>query len=81
MTTLSPDSFKRELLAALPRARRFAFGLAGSAEAADDLMQQACERALSRWAQLKPGTRLDRWLFSIVSSIWKNELRSIAIRR
>ena len=81
MAEPSSERFKRELVSSLPRARRLALGLTGSHEAADELLQRACERALSRWQQWVPGTHLDRWLFSIVSSIWKNELRSDAIRR
>lgn len=50
----------------LPRLRRFARGLAGSREAGDDLLQQACEKALARLDQFERGTRLDRWMFKIV---------------
>ncbi len=42
---------------------------------AEDVLQATCERALARHAQFKPGTRMDSWLFSIMHSIWKNEVR------
>lgn len=38
-------------------------------------------RALERAAQFKSGTRLDRWLFAILHSVWLNEVRSQLIRR
>jgi len=59
----------------LPRLRRFAVGLTGSREAADDLVQAACERALSRLHQWTPGTRLDSWMYRITQTLWISELR------
>lgn len=38
-------------------------------------------RALERAEQFTPGTRLDRWLFSILHSVWLNEVRAQLIRR
>ena len=64
-----------EILALLPRLRRFAVGLTGSREAADDLVQAACERALSRLHQWTPGTRLDSWMYRITQTLWISELR------
>lgn len=37
--------FKFELIAVLPRPRRHALARSGSTDAADDLVQAACERA------------------------------------
>lgn len=39
-----------------------------------------CLRAIERSDQFQTGTRLDRWLFAILRSIWLNELRSRRIR-
>ena len=44
-------------------------------------MQAACVRALERAEQFQQGTNLDRWVFTILSSIWKNQLRANAIRQ
>ena len=33
-------------------------------------------RAIERADQFAPGTRLDRWLFAILRSIWLNEIRA-----
>ena len=70
---LSP--FATELVALLPRLRRYAMTLARSASEADDLAQASCERALKAQAQFQEGTRLDAWLFSIARNLWIDALR------
>src|SRR5580704_12334143 len=74
-------SINDQLIAVLPRLRRFARGLAGSAVEADDLVQAACERALTRQHQFQEGTRFDSWMFRIVQTIWIDQLRARDIRR
>lgn len=69
------DSFRNELVALLPRLRRFAWALAGNPAAADDLVQTACIRALSSSDQWQPGTRLDSWMFRILQNLWIDERR------
>lgn len=71
---------RHDLVALLPRLRRFAYSLAGTLDEADDLVQAACERALSRLDQFKPGTRLDSWMFRIVQSIWIDRMRASSRR-
>jgi len=39
------QTVRQEMLAMLPRLRRFAYGLTGSVDGGDDLVQSACERA------------------------------------
>jgi RNA polymerase sigma-70 factor, ECF subfamily len=77
---MSP-SFSDQLIAVLPRLRRFARGLAGTAAEADDLVQAACERALARAHQFQEGTRFDSWMFRIVQTIWIDQLRARDVRR
>jgi RNA polymerase sigma-70 factor (ECF subfamily) len=72
---MTDAAFDRELVAVLPRLRRFAFGLAGSLDEADDLVQAACERALARRDQYEPGTRLVSWMYRIVQTIWIDRVR------
>jgi RNA polymerase sigma-70 factor, ECF subfamily len=74
-------SINDQLIAVLPRLRRFARGLTGSAVEADDLVQAACERALTRAHQFQEGTRFDSWMFRIVQTIWIDQLRSRDTRR
>lgn len=64
----------------LPRLRRFAIGLTGSASDGDDLVQACCERALRYLDSYEPGTRLDSWLFRIARNIHLNEIRARAVR-
>lgn len=71
---------EREMIVLLPRLRRFAMALCGAQDVADDLVQETCERAITRAEQFAEGTRLDRWMFSILSSRWKNHLRSQNVR-
>ena len=73
--------FSDQLVAVLPRLRRFARGLAGSASEADDLVQAACERALARSHQFQEGTRFDSWMFRIVQTIWIDQLRARDVRK
>jgi RNA polymerase sigma-70 factor, ECF subfamily len=73
--------FSDQLIALLPRLRRFARGLAGSAAEADDLVQAACERALARAYQFQEGTRFDSWMFRIVQTIWIDQLRAREVRK
>jgi RNA polymerase sigma-70 factor (ECF subfamily) len=73
--------FSDQLIAVLPRLRRFARGLTGSATEADDLVQAACERALTREHQFQEGTRFDSWMFRIVQTIWIDQLRARDVRK
>jgi RNA polymerase sigma-70 factor, ECF subfamily len=73
--------FSDQLIAVLPRLRRFARGLTGSAVEADDLVQAACERALARMHQFQEGTRFDSWMFRIVQTIWIDQLRARDVRK
>ncbi len=73
--------FSDQLIAMLPRLRRFARGLTGSLVEADDLVQAACERALARRHQFQEGTRFDSWMFRIVQTIWIDQVRARAVRK
>jgi len=75
------ERFGDQLVAVLPRLRRFARGLTGSSVEADDLVQAACERALARRHQFQEGTRFDSWMFRIVQTIWIDQIRSRQVRK
>lgn len=76
---LSAD-LKEDLIALLPRLRRFARSLTRSVSEADDLVQDACLRALSRSSQWDPAQPLDRWMFRITRNIWISEIRKRTVR-
>ncbi len=80
--TRSDHNIVREGLSLhLNRLWRFGLVLSGRPDDAEELVQATCLKALEKSHQFQPGTHLDRWLFSILSSIWKNQLRRDKVRR
>lgn len=75
------QDFRRELVELLPRLRRFARALAGHPDRADDLVQAACEKALTKAHQWQPGTRLDSWMYRILQTTWIDDCRASAHRQ
>jgi RNA polymerase sigma-70 factor (ECF subfamily) len=80
MSEASHREVRAGLEASLARLWRYALVLSRARDAADDLVQATCLRAIERADQFVPGTRVDRWLFTILRSIWLNEIRSQRIR-
>jgi RNA polymerase sigma-70 factor (ECF subfamily) len=70
-----PAAIGQELVALLPRLRRFALVLCRSQPLADDLVQGACERALANAGSWTPGTKFDAWMFRILRNYWIDHLR------
>jgi RNA polymerase sigma-70 factor (ECF subfamily) len=64
----------------LPRLWAFALRISGNRHDAEDLVQRACVRALEREHQLQQDTSPLSWVFSIMHSIWINELRARKVR-
>lgn len=60
----------------IPRLRRYARALTGDRNAADDLVQDTLERALSRFHLWRQGSDLRAWLFTIMHNIYVNQVRS-----
>jgi RNA polymerase sigma-70 factor (ECF subfamily) len=69
------DHFRRDLVALVPKLRRFALSLAGNRQDADDLVQAACEKALKNEAQFREGTRMDSWMYRIIQTLWIDDRR------
>lgn len=63
------------MVAQLARMRRYALTLTGDAAWADDLVQDAAERALSRASSFKPDSNLRAWLLTILRNIYIDQLR------
>jgi len=74
------DPVTQGIAAELPRLWRYGLVLSSNRDTAEELVQATCVRALERAHQFTAGTRLDRWLFSILHSIWLNELRARKVR-
>jgi RNA polymerase sigma-70 factor (ECF subfamily) len=75
-TSEASRNFQEELVALLPRLRRFARNLTRSPADADDMVQIALERALTRSEQWHTDARLDAWMFRIVRNAWIDEVRA-----
>jgi RNA polymerase sigma-70 factor (ECF subfamily) len=80
MSEASRLEVRAGLQSSLARLWRYALVLSKARDAADDLVQATCLRAIERADQFIPGTRIDRWLFAILRSIWLNEIRTQRIR-
>jgi RNA polymerase sigma-70 factor, ECF subfamily len=65
-----------QIVALLPRLRRFCSAITRSADLGDDLTQATIERALSRIDQWRDGTKLDSWMFRIAQNINIDQARS-----
>jgi RNA polymerase sigma-70 factor (ECF subfamily) len=70
------DAFSRDLVALLPRLRRFARSLTRDMADADDLLQVAVERGLARRETWRPNTNLTSWMFTIMKNAWIDETRA-----
>lgn len=71
----APDLFRQQLLAAVPRLRRYARSLTFDVGAADDLVQTALERALSHWHQFDQRRDMLVWLLSIAHNAFLDQRR------
>lgn len=69
-------NLRAELLALVPRLRRFGYALTGNRDDGDDLLQIALERAIMRLEQYQAGTRLDSWVYRIMHNAWIDEVRA-----
>jgi RNA polymerase sigma-70 factor, ECF subfamily len=63
------EDLRGQIVALLPRLRRFCAALTRISDAGDDLCQATIERALLHTSQFEPGTRLDSWMFRIARNL------------
>ena len=71
--------FRQSVQAAIPALRRYARALTRDAEIADDLVQDTLVRAL-RSEHLFQGEDVRSWLYTILTNLNRNRLRSLARR-
>lgn len=71
--------FKEGVQSAIPALRRYARALTHDADVADDLVQDTLVRAL-RSEHLFNGGELRSWLYTILTNLNRNRLRSLARR-
>ncbi|MCW8964041.1 MAG: RNA polymerase sigma factor [Gammaproteobacteria bacterium] len=67
--------FKRQLAQHRDRMYRLAYSWCGDAMLADDLIQDALSRAISKKDQLKDHAKLEQWLYRILHNSWMEYLR------
>ena len=65
-----------EIVAHIPRLRRYARALAGDNHRADDLVQDTLERALAKFYLWRRGSDLRAWLFTIMHNVFINQLKA-----
>jgi RNA polymerase sigma-70 factor (ECF subfamily) len=65
----------QQLLAELPRLRRYARALVGDRAAADDLVQDTLERAWQKASAWQAGTNLRAWLLAIMHNLRVDQVR------
>ena len=65
-----------EIVAHIPRLRRYARALAGDSHRADDLVQDTLERALAKFHLWRRGSDLRAWLFTIMHNVFINQLKA-----
>jgi RNA polymerase sigma-70 factor (ECF subfamily) len=68
-----------DLLAAIPRLRRYARVLTGEAARADDLVQETLARGWEKRRLWQAGSDLRAWLFTIMHNVFVNQ-RAVALR-
>ena len=69
-------SASQDLVAHIPRLRRYARALTRDANLADDLVQDTLERALLKLDLWRPASDLRAWLFTLMHNIHVNRVRS-----
>lgn len=70
------NELEQRVVEYIPRLRRYArVLLRGNVQAADDLVQDCLERALSRLHRWRAGTDLRAWLFTIMHNVFVNQVR------
>ena len=74
------SNLTEQLTELIPRLRRFASGLTGCADRGDELVQLACERLLHHHERLRPGSRLDSWMYRVIRNLHVDSIRAQAVR-
>ncbi|MBC9032124.1 sigma-70 family RNA polymerase sigma factor [Sphingomonas sp. JC676] len=72
---LSDREIKEMLAVAIPQLRAFARGLCGSADLADDFVQETMLKAWSARHKFQPGTNFRAWTFTILRNHYLTQMR------
>ncbi len=74
------SALAREIGRLHPRLFRYCLTLTGNCDAAWDISQAACVRAIEKLHTFRSGTRLDSWLMTIARRVWLNQQRAEKVR-
>jgi len=66
----------QQIVALIPRLRRYARALVGERARADDLVQDTLERAWVKLHLFRAGTDLRAWLFTVMHNVYVNQIRA-----
>lgn len=75
-TKASLQQVREQIVALLPRLRRFGRTITRHPSDADDLVQISIERALLRYEQWRPEAPFHSWMFGIMRNAWIDEARA-----
>jgi RNA polymerase sigma-70 factor (ECF subfamily) len=70
-----PTDIRRDLVALLPRLRRFALTLTSNPSEADQLVRDIANRAIQTSHHWKGEGRLENWLFSMMRGAWADDAK------
>jgi len=73
----APGLPQPDLVAAIPRLRRYARVLTGEASRADDLVQDTLARGWEKRRMWRSGSDLRAWLFTIMHNVYVNQLATV----
>jgi len=69
------DAERNAMVHAMPALRRFAKTLAGNADRAEDLVQEALVRGIANISSFQPGTNMEAWLLTILRNLFLTQCR------
>ena len=69
------SSIKKKLLEMVPQLRRYAYGLTGSVDKGDDLLQDSIVKILSMNKNMNHIENLSAYFYKIISNDWKDKLK------
>lgn len=69
------DAFEKELVALMPKLRRYALSLVRDPVRAEDLMQDTLLKALEQRDKFQQGTNLSAWVFTIQRNLFISSMR------
>ena len=66
---------KKKLLEMIPKLRRYSYGLTGSVDKADELLQDSIVKILSMNKDIKHIDNLNAYFYKIISNDWKDKIK------